>query len=303
MTALHPSAHLPRTSGLAIAVAIAAALLILASPAPAGIGDMVKSAKKKVAQSTGERPAEANRPAGRVPEFNDRVLELTGPRLDQVLAGYKAAAAIVADRPRLIARQQSLQKEIDDLNAKHGEAIGAYMKKKNDDENCMREAIEENLQKRRKEMQQKMMTDRAEMEKFARLSLRFNEAQLKGDTASVRKLQAEILALDAPTRADTLVARQKCGPAPPPLPAALRMDAAQAELGNCGEQIRAVDYKAREARIDANGLTEDQIAIAIDRIVLYLAAMKQNQTPMGFTEAEIKALDAHRDALAAALGG
>ena len=243
MTAMHPSARHPRIPVLAIA--IAAALLIVASPAPAGIRDMVKSAKKKAVQSTGEQPAEATRPAGQAPEFNDRVLELTGERVDKLMAGLKAAASIIAGRPRLAARVETLQKEIDDLNAKHGEAIGAYMKKKNDDENCLREGIEENRQKRRTELQQKMMTDRAEMEKFARLSLRFNEAQLKGDTASVRKLQAEILALDAPTRADTLVARQKCGPAPPPLPAALRMDAAQAELGNCGEQIRAVDYKAR----------------------------------------------------------
>lgn len=283
-----------------ITLAFASSLAV--APAAAGIRDMVKSAKDKAGQKTGGKSAQTPASPEAVPVFDDRVLELTDARLDKLLAGFKAAAAFTADLPRLVARQEALNDELRKLNNTHEKAFNEYVEKRNAHKSCMREKLNEIREKRYKDMIQQGMANPAQMQKMAQLSVRFSEAQMKGDTAAVRTLTAEMEAMQGFTPEDSLAARKKCGAPTPPPPAFVRMEAAQSELGTVDEGIRTKNMKVREVQLDASDLTEAQMAIAIDRIYVFLAAAREKRDPQGFSPIELKALVAHKDALAAALG-
>ena len=302
MTAQRPPIHPPRPYARAIPLVIVATLLIAIPPAPAGIRDMVKSAKDKAVQKTGLKPAANPARPGAVPEFDDRVLELTDVRIGQLLKGLKAGAAFTADLPRLVARQQALNEEMMKLNDTHGTAISDYTQKRDAQKDCFKSALEESQKKQFQDMMQQGVANPALLQKMAELGVRFNDAQMKGDTAAVRLITAEMEAMNAYTPADSLAARKKCGAPPPPLPAFLRLEAARSELGAVDERIRDMNLKVREVQLDASDLTGDQFAIAIDRVTLYLAAVKQNETPQGFSPTELQALAANQSALASAIG-
>lgn len=282
-----------------VSLALVALLLSLAaSPAPAGIRDRIKSVKDK---ATGQKPAASSTNAA-PPEFNERTLELTGARLDQVLAGFKASAAVVAERPKLVAREEQLQKEVDGLQAKHGAAIGEYVAKRDEHKSCVSDGVKEQHSQRMLRMMQAGQVDPRSVERLAQLTVKLNEAQIAGDTAAVRRLGAEVERVAGVSKEDTLAARKACGPDPTPPPALARFDAATAEHGAVFERLRGIEFAAVEARVKASGLTEDQLAIAIDRIQFYLAAVKRETEPAGYTDTELEALGARRAALAAALG-
>ncbi len=284
------------------ALTIAAGLAVALSPAHAGLRDKIKSAAGKATGGAGQKPAENAARPGAPPEFDDRTLELTDARLDQVLKGLNASASVMADRPALVARKERLHGELQELESKHGDKIGEYSSQRDAARQCLTEGVEEGRKKRFEAMFQKGMADPNSLRHIAELTVRLNEAQMKGDSAGIRKGQAEMDRINAPTREDTLHARKQCGPAPAPFAPAIRFEAAQAAFGAVFERIRALDYKALEMRTEASGLTEDQMAIAIDRAILYLAAVKQGETPSGFTDTELQALAAHKDALATAIG-
>lgn len=287
---------------LLAALALAVASGLVSVPATAGIRDMVKSAKDKATQKAGGKTATTPAAPGAVPEFDDRILELTEARIGQVLKGLKASAAFTADLPKLVARSQALNEEISTLNDKQGQAIGAYREKRDTHKDCFKSALSEAQNRRYEELMRQGMANPEMLRKMAELSVRYNDAQMKGDTATVRKAAAEMEAMNAPTPADSLAARNKCGGPPPPLPASLRLDAAQAEQSAVDGRIRDMNNKVSDVQLDASDLTRDQWAIAIDRITLYLQSVKRKETPQGFSDAESKALAANQSALASALG-
>ena len=296
----HRTPTLARRGAQALAIALMLALAV--SPVTAGLRDKIKSAKDKAVTGGRQKPGENTARPGAPPAFDDRTLELTEARLDQLLKGLKASAAITADRPALVTRQDRLQRELEELQGKHGEKIGEYISQRDAARQCLTEGVEEGRSKRFEAMMQKGMADPNSLRHIAELSVRLNEAQMKGDSVAIRKAQAEMGKITAPTREDTLYARKQCGPGPAPFAPAIRLEAAQAEHGPLYEQIRAMDFKAIAARSKGSGLTEDQVGIAIDRIILYLAAVKEGGAPSGFSDAELQALAARKDALAAALG-
>jgi hypothetical protein len=281
-----------------MALTCVTALALAAPPAGAGIRDMVKSAKDKAAKATGDKPAAG--PTVAVPTFDQRTLELTDARVAQVLAGLKAAAPHIEQRKKILARQEALKLQIEELNARHGEAIGANMAKRDEVKGCIHDAIQE---RQRAELEDAIRNPQAHMDKhkkIAELTVKSVDAQAKGDTALVRKISREMEAITAATPADSAAARARCGSPPPPLPAGIQLDQLNAEHGASFEQARASDLKAMEAQTKASGLTEDQMAIAIHRIVFYLKH-SENGTPSGFTPAEQKALAANKSSLAAAM--
>ena len=292
------AAHRPAVPPCTHLLAIAMVLALAAPPALAGLGDMVKSAKNKVTKGE-QKPAAAT--GGSVPVFDDRTLELTEQRVGQLLAGFKAAAPMIEERKKVIARQDALNQEISDLNDKHGQAIGENMSKRDQVAQCITETIQERQRAATEEKIRNPQPYMEEHKKIAELTVKFSDAQAKGDTATVRKVQEEMARITAPTPQDSAAARAKCGTPPPPLPAGVRLEAANKELGASYEQARALDLKAMEAQSKASGLTEDQTAIAIHRIVFYLRSVDKNPNPSGFTPAEYAALAAHKKELAAAI--
>lgn len=302
MTSTPRTLTVPATRAIVAALALAVASSLAVVPAGAGIRDLVKSAKDKAAQKAGQKPAAAAGAPGAVPVFDDRVLELTDARVAQVLKGLKAGAAFTADLPGLVGRQNALNQELQKLNDTHGAAISEYEQKRDAQRECFGETLRESRDQRHQALIEQRQSDPALLKKLAELSVRYNEAQVKGDTAAVRRIAAEMAGATDYTPADSLAAKKKCGAPPPPLPAAARRDAAQSERAGVDERIRAMNAQVRKVQLDASGLSEDQMAIAVDRITLYLAAVKRNQTPQGFSPPEMQALAANKDALSAALG-
>ncbi len=287
---------------LAAIVMLAAVPGFAGSPAFGGIRDMVKSAKGKAAQAAAQKPANQAGKAGRDVEFDDTVRELAGDLLDKLIACRKAAEATTKGRPALVERRDAIPREINELSGKHGGAIFENANKRGEVDNCMGMALQEIKDRKVQEEQQRILANPASAEKLLKLSAAMNDAQLKGDTATVNRIMKEVDALYAPTHADTLVAEKKCGPMPALHPAKVKIDALEKELAEIDQKIRDMDKKALKIQVEKCGMTEGQIAMAWERIELYLQRLKHNQEPSGFSSTELKALAERKDALATAVG-
>lgn len=302
-----PASPHPRNALLAVTLAI---LVTLAPPAHGGIGGAVKSLKDKAGKAAAQKGAEkAGGKAGQAPapdeappEFGGNLLELTSDRLDQVLKGLKAGEEAKRPRADVIARRQKVEAELTSVNDKFSEAIDEANRKRNDAENCYSDALQDIGKRRNKELEQKMMSDPALYQKYMAMAQRLGMAQASGDTATVSKLQEEMLALSRPTRADTVAAQQKCGPLPARHPMAARLEALQHQATSFDDELRAIDEKSNESQAKASGMTARQFAMARERIEMYLASVRGNAPPRGFGANELSALASHRSALEAALG-
>ena len=309
MTRMPSSADRMRPRVLAaIAVLIAAA--VLAPAAHAGLGDLVKKAKEKAAQVAGQKAAastdapgaaEAADAAGGKVEFTDVILELTNDRLDHFLTGMKAGAGDPARRTALVAKKDNLIAQQDALVAKYGPAIDASRQQRDAVEDCWKESLRAAREKNNDAMREKMMSDPAMRDRMIEMSQRMGMAQAQGDTATVGEVQREMMRMAGPTHADTLAARQKCGPLPALHFAAVQADSLQALAAAADEKIRDLDRKVEDARTQASGMGAAQFAMARERIEMYLAAIGAKSKPRAFTAGELAALEAHQDALKAAL--
>ena len=298
-----------RRFGLAARVVTVAVLsattLCLAPPARAGLGGLVKSAKDKAAKATGQKETAPPAQAGGPVQFDDTTLELTGGLLDKLMACRKAADAEAKpqERKALNDRRDAITKEISDLSTRNGDAITANRDKRSNVGNCMEEALREIKEQKQKAMQQQILANPASGEKLARMSADMSQAQVKGDTATVARIQRQMEDMFSATHADSLEAGKKCGPMPALHPAAVRIEALRAELAQIEQKLRDMDEQQARLLTEKCGMTTRQIAMAWERIELYLARADGKSTPLGFSETEIKALSERKDALKAALKG
>ena len=284
---------------LTFVAALVVASSLAGPPATAGIRDMVKSAKEKAAQKA--EPKSGGARGCEQVEFSNAVLELTGERLDKLIAGLKASDPTRAGQGQLILKQDQLRTQISELRDKHGEAIAESRSKQDEAEACYREAIEEGRRRRFEADQAKMMANPASAEKLLKLIARLNDAQLKGDKEAEKKAQQELDAMMSPSRADSLAARLKC-PTPTPHPQAVRMDALEQEASSIDERVRELDLKARKVESETSGMTPGQFGMARERAEMYLAQARSGSVMGCFTVAEREALASRKDALKAALG-
>lgn len=292
---MRPVPHRPfPLAGLAPALVL---LVVVAAvpPARAGFGDLVKKAKDKAATTVVKRAAGG--PAtggGNGVEFTDELLELEGERLEKVIAGLEAGDAVLAGRAGLVARRQKLDAEADDIVARQGAALDAARTRRDEIEYCRQEFLSERAAARQEELDRSVLTDPALRERFMELGLRVAEAMAEGDTAEAAKAQGELAALSGPTRADSLAARQKCGPLPPIHPAQAKVDSLRGLVAGIDRQLRANDEKSIAAQVEASGLTARQFAMARERLVLWLEAVRAKREPNGFGAAELAALAERR---------
>jgi hypothetical protein len=286
----------------------AAALGIPGSTAIGGIRDLAKSAKDKATKVAGQKSSAkpdggASGSVGQDIRFDDTMLELGGDVLDKLLACRQEAAPLLDERAALVARRDVIQKEIDALSEKHGDAIAENSNQRAEAQNCADMALDEARQQKIQAAMAEGMANPRSMEKVAKLTAAMNDAQFKGDTATVRRLGKEVDAMYAPTRADTLAAETKCGRLPALHPAKLRIDALDKELAEIDQEIRELDEKAMKLQVAKCGMTEGQIAMAWERIELYLQYSQNDGSPRGFSGPELSALGERKSALAAALKG
>jgi hypothetical protein len=284
-------------------LAVAAALCLLVPAAHAGLRDLAKSAKDKAAKATGQKQEPSSTQAGPPVVFDDTMLELDGALLAKLIASRKQANAATQGRAAAVARRAAVTGEIDELAGKHGGAIAENQNQRYEVENCITGELSEIKSRRWEADRDRMMANPASAEKLVKLTVALNEAQLKNDTAEVARLTKQMEALVGPTHADTLAAEKKCGPKPPLHPAKVKSDALEQELAQLDAKIRDMDMKAMKLQVEKSGLTEKQIAVAWERIELYLQKSKHSPNPNGFSPSEQEALAGSRPALEAALAG
>lgn len=290
-----------RFAALLVAFAIAGPA---APPAHAGFGDLVKKAKDKAAQAVVGKTTSTSQASGAAspPEFTDDLLELTEPRLGQVLKGLEAGNKALAGRAPLVQKRDQLQNEAGALLDQHGKAIDAAREKHDDAERCWSEFIDARTSERDERMQQTVMNDPVMREKMMALAMEMAEAQAAGDTAAMAKLQRQAAALTGPTHEDSVAARQKCGAVPPLHPMGVKAEALRREAAAIDKQLRANDEQSIEAQVKASGLEPAQFAMARERLIMWLQAIRASKgVPRGFSEGELAAFDARRAELETAL--
>lgn len=306
---MNPSRSLPSPSHRPVSFVLLAALASLVALAPAahaGLGDLVQKAKDKAAKTVAGKPAASGSSASASGgpeeiEFTDVLLELNGERIDLVLAGLKAGDQVLAGRAALVTKHSKLQDEAGGLVNQHGPAMDAAREKHHAADRCWREALEEKADARQQQMQQRMMSEPALRERVMAMSLEMAQAQAQGDTATVRRLQHDLLAMSAPTKADSLAARQKCGAVPPLHPMDLKVESLQREAAAVQKQIRDNDQKSIDAQVAASGLTEAQFAMARERLLMWYSSARSKGAVRGFNATELAAIEARRPALETAL--
>jgi len=287
------------------ALAAAAALcLALTAPAQAQIPNPLRKAKEKAGQAiTGQRPA-ASGPI----KFDNVMVELTPQVLDRVVLGLRARASIKGSGGRsgaaLRRRSQELHEESEALLRDRGDERSEFTNKLREAQNCRNEVLEGIENQHSQDMQRRFMSmtganlqgDRSAnarfMQEFQRISMERSAAAAAGDTARSSKAQAEynkLMGIDP--KADSAKANAQCRlPTPPPWLA--RADAASEESNQLYGEARDVEVAGNAAGVQASGMTAEQFAMALERIIDFLAngALKTSST-------EQQALSARRAVL------
>jgi len=274
-----------------LTLALVAALSgLLPAAVRAGLGGLTKSVKDKATQAVKPTPPAAQ---GAPPKFDASTVELSGDVLDKLIACRKAANEATKDRPKLVAREEQIQKELDDLRGKNHDAIEANANQRYEAQNCRNSAWE---QLKNEKVHQLIMNTPGNAQLIQRVtetSTAASQAIAAGDTAKYNRHLQELYQIAGITRADTLAIDKKCGQVPPVHPAQIRIDALQKEWNDLAARVRAMDEQAVKIQKEKCGMTEEQLGIAWDRIQKYLEGKPQ----AGFSEAELQALGERKDLL------
>lgn len=298
--------HTPRSarswsSAVVVALLLAAAAVALApSAARAGLGDL---AKKRAAQALGNRTGQTN-PAssGSGPQFDETMLELNAARIESVIKAVRAGESAVGDRAPLVARRKKLQDQMDAINDKYSTPIAQSRERHDAAEDCWETELHAKTRARQKEMEKRAQSDPAMQAHLMMLAQRMAQAQAAGDSVALVAAQTEMMNMAGASHEDSVAAKQKCGAVPPLHPMAAQLDSLSDVQQDVDQRLREMDEKSMSAQVNASGMTESQLAMAKERILLYLEAARSNQPPRGFSGNEQKALDSHRSDLQATMG-
>ena len=211
----------------------------------------MKKAKEKVAPSTLETAAAPASDFKLV--FGDPVMELTGDRLDHILATYEAAAGASAGRAPLVTKLNALQEERDALREKDGDKMMALQSKRDEVKVCYEQGYSEAGQRRMQEYANRALTDPALREKFARVAAENNAAASQGDSAAIARAQNAMLEEVLPTKEDSASVRKQCGAVPPPSAQRDEVGSLDKQIAALNEQIRAIDTKVSQAQANRAG--------------------------------------------------
>lgn len=279
--------------------------LLVAAPASAGIGGPLKKMKEKLGKATGQTAPQEASPEDQV-VFDEEVVELTDARVENILAAFQKAHDAGAGRPALVEKLDKLNEERGKLWDKEGDAIRALQGKRSDVELCYHDGYMAAQDRRGEEYKNRALTDPALREKFMKAAQESNAAAARGDSAAIQKLNAVALSEILPTHEDSVRVRQSCGALPPHSAAEDRIDALDKQTAALQEEIRQIDEKVAAAQAEKGGLNREQWGMALERIQMYLwwsqSKSSSKQSPRGFSDDELKALEKHLQQLRAALG-
>jgi hypothetical protein len=128
------------------------------------------------------------------------------------------------------------------------------------------------------------------MQEYQAISMEMAAAAAAGDTARGRKAEMaynKLVGVDP--KADSAKARAQCN-VPPPPPWMARADAASAESNQLYNEAREVEAAGNADGAKASGMTAEQFAMALERIIGFLAA----DGSLKYSPVEQQALGAQR---------
>jgi hypothetical protein len=261
---------------------LAVAGLVPGREASAQLGGLIKRGAGQAASAAVPAPPSVGEPVA----FDDVVLELTSERLAKIAAGKAAARKIAEGRDGPAA----IRKRIDPLDerqmaiySKHVEEINAWDEKRRDAERC-RDSVLTEVQDRKR-----TQTGAEFLQRYQEIGMQMAVAQQKGDTVEIQRLTARMKSMQEPTRADTLAAERSCGAPAPPKVVQEWLDL-KSELEALQEQLAQAEQAVRDAEERESGMNHRQLAIACERIKMYIDRAEAKQRQQGFTQAELDAL-------------
>ena len=290
--------------GLILALGLAAAPGASALP---GVGKLKKSAEEKAAKAAGvpQENSQQGTIDNKTVVFDDVVLELTGPRLEQIIATYDKAKAVSAGRPALAEKLNKAEAERSKHMEKHGEEMQQARQKRDDAASCRHEGLQQMMDQKMAEYSQKALTDPAIRDKFTKIAQQYNSAAASGDSVAIKSAQNAMMQVILPTHDDTMGVYQKCPDPPGPLAAETQLAAMDKDIAALYEQIRQIDNKVAEAQAERGQMTREQFAMAAERIQMYLGWRQSKSysksATRGFTPAEVDELEKYIHKILAAM--
>lgn len=279
--------------------------LSLAAPAQAQFPNPLRKAKEKATQAvTGQKPAQ-----GGPLKFDNVMVELTPQVLDRVILGLRARAARKGSEGRSAAalrrRAQELHEESENLNRDRGNDRFEFNNQLGTANNCMSEVLSGLKQEHSDALQRRLIgmtganlqgmqsANAKFMQEYQAIAMEMGAAAAAGDTARGRKAEAaynKLVGVDP--KADSAKARAQCN-VPPPPPWMARADAASEESNRLYNEARDVEAAGNADGAKASGMTAEQFAMALERIIGFLAA----DGTLKYSSAEQQALAAQRPQL------
>jgi hypothetical protein len=277
----------------ALAVAF---VLTLPGVAHAQLGGLAKRAAQKALEKKAEKTVTGGSgdesAACRNVTFDRTTVELTEERVDAIIKALNTAYAGAKG-----ARRRELQSNVDAAEARLQELENdPTVQKAQDSEaeykSCRQEAFQQIVNARVEKEGQGIMTKymaamRVHNEKIA-------AAQQRGDTAKANALTDStwqvMMTVVTPTAADSAVVQRKCGNPPRPSRRAAERDSLRTAVREMNDEIRAMDEDAEDAMLKASGLTATQLAMARERLTMFVKEKKS----CGFTKVEVDAIGARR---------
>ena len=273
----------------------AAFVLSLPGVAHAQLGGLAKRAAQKALEKKAEQKVTGTgdeSAACRNVTFDRTTVELTEERVDAIIKALNSAYAGAKG-----ARRRELQSNVDAAEARLQELENdPTVQKAQDSEaeykSCRQDAFQQIVNARVEKEGQGIMTKymaamRVHNEKIA-------AAQARGDTVKANALQDStwqvMMTVVTPTAADSAVVQKKCGNPPRPSRRAAERDSLRTAVREMNDEIRAMDEDAEDAMLKTSGLTATQLAMARERLTMFVKEKKS----CGFTKVEVDAIGARR---------
>jgi hypothetical protein len=283
-----------------IALAGLLGAVLLPGPVGAQIPNVRRRATDAATRAAGvDTQPKAQCRASKAAVFDSITVELNPARLERVMKALRARRDVMNGRRgapswnAMVSRRDAAANAADDLLNRKREEMNAYNDRRREIETCRNESFNEKRQANRQASMQRAMNDPDFMRQTAELSQRVMEAQQRGDTAEVMRLNQQAVALlEGPTRADTLAVDRHCGQLPRPPASLVQYDSLLALQDTLNAQMQRRTHDADTAAVGASGMTSQQLGMAQERAEMFLAAQSAETAVCGYTDAELAALKA-----------
>lgn len=275
----------PLLARAAVAAALAATCLAAApSPASAQFGKLKKAIEKKAG-------------GGGDPSYAANVApteEITAPRLDSVLAGFRAQRAIMnganggKSHAALAAQLAELQKKDAALATQADKDREQYNKLNEKSESCRSEAFGKLNEQHQQAMQAHAMENVAKMQQVQMENApALQEAMQRRDSAAIQRIQVKMMvAMGVDPKADTAAVDKQCGKTPAKPTALAQYDALREQEDAVSKQMRQIEDGARDAAVKESHIDRQRLYLICERVLMY------NPKSGAYTKAEHDVLDA-----------